>query len=318
LPSFSSEPVASRSAAAPAQPGSGRPARALAAAAIESLRPYQWLKSALVFVPLAAAHRLGEAALVMRAVHAFVAFSLCASAVYLLNDLRDAPADRLHPHKRDRPIAAGRLPGTLALALAPVLLAGAAAAVWPLGAAPAAAIALYLVVMIAYTLRLKAVVLLDALVLAGGYALRVLTGALAVHIPPSARLLAFCIFLFFSLALVKRYAELALLRLRFGPAAHARAYLLDDQEFVLALGTACGALSVLVLALYMSSSTVERLYTRSGFIWVTCVLLLYWISHMWLTAHRGRMTDDPLVFAIKSPLSLTLVLLMGVTAWLAV
>jgi len=296
----------------------GRGAGTLLPAALESLRPYQWLKNALVFVPLAAAHRLGEPQLLLRALEAFVAFSLCASAIYLLNDLGDAAADRMHPHKRLRPIASGRLPRSVALSLMAALLVAAAAAAWPLGARPGAALATYVVVMIAYTVRLKAIVLLDALILAGGYALRVLAGGLAVAIIPSARLLAFCIFLFFSLALVKRYAELALLRLRDGPAAHARAYLLEDQELIVALGTSCGALSVLVLALYMSSETVERLYSRAGFIWFTCVLLLYWISHMWLMAHRGRMTDDPLVFALKNRVSVILIVLMGATAWLAV
>lgn len=298
----------------PTQRDGGR----LLRAALETLRPYQWLKNALVFVPLAAAHRLAELALLKRTVEEFIAFSLCASAVYLMNDLRDAQADRQHPHKRLRPIASGRLPSGVACALVPVLLIASATAAWPLGAKPAAALAAYLGLMIAYTLRVKAIVLLDALVLAGGYALRVLAGGLAVAIIPSPRLLAFCIFLFFSLALVKRYAELALLRLRDGPAAHARAYLLEDQEFIVALGTSCGALSVLVLALYMSSETVVRLYSRGGFIWLTCVLLLYWISHMWLTAHRGRMTDDPLVFAVKDRLSAALILLMGATAWIAV
>jgi 4-hydroxybenzoate polyprenyltransferase len=290
----------------------------LLGAALESLRPYQWLKNTLVFVPLAAAHRLGEPQLLARAAQAFIAFSLCASAVYLLNDLHDASADRMHPHRSQRPIASGRLPRSLALALVPVLLAATLAAAWPLGVKAGAALAAYLALMIVYTLRIKAIVLLDALVLASGYALRVLAGGLAVAILPSARLLAFCIFLFFSLALVKRYAELALLRLRDGPAAHARAYLLEDQEFIVALGTSCGALSVLVLALYMSSETVARLYSRAGFIWLTCVLLLYWISHMWLMAHRGRMTDDPLVFAVKNRVSAVLIVLMGATAWLAI
>jgi 4-hydroxybenzoate polyprenyltransferase len=295
-----------------------RHAGALLGAALESLRTHQWLKNTLVFVPLAAAHRLGELPLLARAAEAYLAFSLCASTVYLLNDLHDASADRTHPHKRLRPIASGRLPRSAALGLVPALLLATLAAAWPLGVKPGAALAAYLALMIAYTLRLKEIVLLDALVLAGGYALRVLTGGLAVAILPSARLLAFCIFLFFSLALLKRYAELALRRVRDGASAHARAYLLEDQELVLALGTSCGALSVLVLALYMSSETVTRLYSRAEFIWLTCILLLYWISHMWLTAHRGRMTDDPLVFAVKNRVSAALIVLMGVTAWLAV
>jgi 4-hydroxybenzoate polyprenyltransferase len=269
-------------------------------------------------VPLAAAHRLNDLNLLMAAARAFAAFSLCASSIYLLNDVRDAQADRLHPHKRDRPVASGRLPRSFALGLAPLLFVAAGLAVLPLGMQATGVLGLYFVLMTAYTLRLKQIVLLDALVLAAGYALRVGLGGLAVSIRPSPRLLAFCIFLFFSLALVKRYAELSLLRLRDGPATHARAYLLEDREFIMALGTCCGGLSVLVLALYMSLGTVEQLYTRSELIWLTCVLLLYWISHLWLMAHRGRMTDDPLVFALKDRVSLFLAILMGVTAWLAV
>jgi 4-hydroxybenzoate polyprenyltransferase len=310
-------PVTDESRAAP----TGEPhhsAVSVAIAAIEVLRPYQWLKNALVFVPLAAAHRLGEVVLLGAATRAFVAFGLCASSIYVLNDLWDASADRLHPHKRRRPIASGRLPRSWAVGLVPVLLVGTVATAVPLGPRFIAVLGLYFALMIAYTLRLKTIVLLDALVLAGGYALRLVAGGLAVAIPPSPQLLAFCIFLFFSLALVKRYAELALLRCRDGSAAHARAYLLEDQEFIVALGTSSGVMSALVLALYMSSGKLQHFYRSSEFIWLACVLLLYWISHIWLTAHRGRMTDDPLVFAVKDRLSLILIILMGVTAWLAV
>jgi 4-hydroxybenzoate polyprenyltransferase len=313
----SASPVAQEPPASPV----GEPrhsAVSVAVAAIECLRPYQWLKNMLVFVPLAAAHRLAEVDLLGAAACAFVAFGLCASSIYLLNDLWDASADRLHPHKRHRPIASGRLPRSVAIGLVPAVLAGTLAAALPLGPRVVAVLGLYFVLMIAYTLRLKTIVLLDALVLAGGYALRLVVGGLAVAVRPSPQLLAFCIFLFFSLALVKRYAELALLRCRDGSAAHARAYLLEDQEFIVALGVSTGVLSVLVLALYMSSGELEHFYRSSQFIWLTCVLLLYWISHVWLTAHRGRMTDDPLVFAVKDRVSLVLIVLMGITAWLAV
>ncbi len=252
------------------------------------------------------------------ATRAWVAFTLCASSIYVINDLRDAAADRSHPHKRNRPIAAGRLPTRIAAALALLLFVGAIAAVVPLGLHASAALGLYFCLMVAYSLRLKAIVLLDALVLAAGYALRVLEGGFAVNIRPSPRLLAFCIFLFFSLALLKRYAELALLRLRDGPTTHARAYLLEDQEYIMALGCSSGVLSVLVLALYMGMGNVERLYSRSELIWVTAVLFLYWISYMWLMAHRARMTDDPLVFALKNPTSGILILSIAATAWLAV
>ena len=204
------------------------------------------------------------------------------------------------------------------MVVAVLLLAAGIATALPLGLRTTATLLTYFALMTGYSRRLKSIVLLDALVLGCGYALRVVAGAFAVGILPSARLVGFCIFLFFSLALLKRYAELALLRLRDGPAAHTRAYLLEDQEFILVLGVSCGALSALVLDLYLSSEAAARLYSHSGFILIDCVLLLYWVSHMWLIAHRGRMTDDPLVFALKDRVSLLLIILMGLTAWLAV
>jgi 4-hydroxybenzoate polyprenyltransferase len=288
-----------------------------AAAALESLRPHQWLKNLLVFVPLAAAHRLADPTLLGLGVRTFIAFSLCASAIYLLNDLHDLEADRAHPHKCLRPIPSGRLPKSLAIALVCVLLTASWIMAAAIGPDILAVLVVYPVLMVAYTLRLKAIILLDAFVLATGYALRVFAGALAVDLAPSARLLAFCIFLFFSLALLKRYAELGLMKLRDGPAAHARGYQVQDQEFVLTLGISCGALSVLVLALYLGTVDLDRSHLRSQLTWGTCVLLLYWISYMWLTAHRGRMTDDPLVFAIRNRASVMLLSLMAVTAWLA-
>jgi len=287
-------------------------------AALETMRPYQWLKNLLVFVPLMAAHQLTNISLLGAVVCSFVAFSLCASGIYVFNDFHDAPADRLHPHKRNRPIVTGALPRPVAIGLVPLLLAGAIAACIPLGPRVGAILVGYAVLMIAYSLKLKQIVLLDALVLAVGFALRVLLGAVAVDILPSFQLLAFCTFLFFSLALVKRYAELTLLRLRDGSVARARAYRLEDQELILALGVGCGILSILALTQYMGTSQGEIPYSRSAFIWISSALLLYWISHVWLTAHRGRMTDDPLVFAIKDRVSQVLIVLIGLAAWHAV
>src|SRR5262249_40884719 len=150
----------------------------VAVAAVESLRPHQWLKNLLVFVPLAAAHQLANPVLLGFAVRAFLAFSLGASAVYLLNDLHDVAADQSHPRKRLRPIPSGRLPKSFAIAMAPALLAGASIAALSVGADVLAALVVYQLLMAAYTWRLKAVALLDAFVLATGYAMRVFTGAL--------------------------------------------------------------------------------------------------------------------------------------------
>jgi hypothetical protein len=198
----------------------GRAANAasLIGAVLESMRPYQWLKNVLVFIPLAATHRLGESELLHAAACAFVAFSLSASSIYVFNDLHDAPADRLHPHKYRRPIASGRLPRSMALGLLPVLLASALAACLPLGPFVAGLLASYVALMIVYSIKLKTIVLLDALILAAGYGFRIVVGAVAVDIHPCPALLGFCTFFFFSLVLVKRYTELMLLRVRDGPA----------------------------------------------------------------------------------------------------
>jgi 4-hydroxybenzoate polyprenyltransferase len=284
---------------------------------LEALRPYQWLKNLLVFVPLAAAHRLGEGVLLLHAIQGFVAFSLCSSSVYILNDLHDVSSDRLHPYKSRRPIAAGRVPRGLAMGLVPVLLTAGLVVAAPLGAGAVGVLAGYFALMVAYSLGLKDIVLLDVLVLATGYAARVLLGALAVRILPSSWLFAFCIFFFFSLALLKRYAEISVRQVREGQHAHARAYLLEDQSLLVAFGVASGYLSVLVLALYTSTLTAGQLYRHPAVIWLSCTLLMYWISHLWLVAHRGGMPDDPLRFLLQDPLSWILIPLMGATAWLA-
>ena len=287
-------------------------------AALETIRPYQWLKNLLVFLPLAAAHRLGEREVLGAAACIFAAFSLCASGIYVFNDLHDASADRLHPHKRYRPIASGALPRSIAIGLVPALLGGAIAACLPLGPRVAAILASYAALMVAYSFRFKSIVLLDALVLAAGYALRVVAGGAAVDIRPSPQLLEFCVLIFFSLALLKRYAELALLQARDGPAARARAYRPEDQEVILALGSSSGILSVLVLTQFLLTAPIEQFDSHPEIMGITFVLLLYWISYAWLTARRGRMTDDPLVFAIKDRVSQVLIALMGAAAWLAV
>ena len=179
-------------------------------------------------------------------------------------------------------------------------------------------LAVYYLLNIAYSLRLKYVVILDVLVLAVLYTLRIIAGSAAVGIWPSPWLLAFCMFLFFSLALVKRYAELMAMGAVEGPSAKARAYELDDAELLASLGGGAGYVAVLVLALYINSETSHALYSRQELLWIVCVLLLYWISHLWLMAHRKRMHDDPLVFAVHNPVSRTLIVLMALVVIAAI
>jgi 4-hydroxybenzoate polyprenyltransferase len=292
--------------------------RANLAEYFNALRPQHWLKNLLVFVPVFAAHRFYETALLGRAVLAFVAFCCCASSGYLFNDLVDLSADRHYPTKRLRPFASGRLPISYALAMVPALVVLGCVLGVLVSRLLLVFLLLYFALTLTYSLYLKKVVLLDVIVLAGLYALRIMTGGAAVAIWPSEWLLAFSNFLFLSLALVKRYGELVVMRSVDGDHARARSYEISDAELLASMGTASGYIAVLVLALYIRSSTARALYGRHEFIWLLCPLLLYWVGYIWLVAHRGRMHDDPLVFALRDRISLILIVLMSCTALLAI
>lgn len=283
-----------------------------------ALRPHHWLKNLLLFTPLFAAHLLTDPVAVGHAILAFIAFSLCASSVYLLNDLMDLEADRHHPHKRMRPIPAGRVPLGLVLGGIPLLLLYGLGLGLMLPAGFLLALVCYLGLNLAYSLHLKAVPILDVLLLAGFYTLRIIAGSVAASVWLSTWLLAFSMFLFLSLALVKRYAELMAMRAVEGARARSRGYRLDDAELLASLGGGAGYLAVLVLALYIDSATSHALYDRPQILWAVCILLLYWISYLWLKAHRRLMDDDPLVFAMRDPVSRALIALMALAVLIAV
>ena len=285
---------------------------------LKALRVHHWLKNLLLFTPLVASHQINEPASLAHAVLAFFAFSLCASGVYLLNDLMDLEADRHHPHKRERPIPSGRVSLGMLLVGLPVLLATGLGLSLMLSWRFVAVMGGYLVLNLAYSLRIKAVPILDVLVLAGLYTLRIIAGSVATAVSLSAWLLAFSMFLFLSLALVKRYAELMAMRAVDGARARARGYQLDDAELLASLGGGAGYLAVLVLALYIDTDASHALYDRPQALWAVCVLLLYWISYLWLMAHRKRMDDDPLVFAVRDPVSRVLMALMALAVLIAV
>ena len=265
--------------------------------ALRSLRPHQWAKNLLVFVPLIASHRLGELDAVLMSLAAFVSFCLLASSAYLLNDLLDLPADRAHPRKRLRPLASGQLPIPAGAALMLACLAGGAAVAATLPAAFQGTLAAYLLLTIAYSLGLKRVAILDLVSLSLLYTTRIVCGGFALGAPVSFWLLAFAMFFFFSLALLKRYAELIALE-RDAPVP-GRGYAAHDAEVVLAIGTASAMVSALVLALYINGETAKALYSRPEALWMLCPLLLYWISRVWLLAARGQMHDDPVLFALR-------------------
>lgn len=284
----------------------------------KALRLHQWLKNVLVFVPLLAAHRVHEPALLLQAALAYLTFGLCASSVYLLNDLLDLPIDREHPRKRLRPFAAGTLPvlaGALAvpaLLILAFLLAG--IALPPLFAG---ILLSYFVLTLTYSLFLKQIAMLDTVALAALYTLRIIAGAAATAIVPTFWLLAFSMFIFLSLALVKRHTELLAMQDMGQNAARGRGYQVGDLQLLQALGSASGYSSVLVLALYINNGANPALYRHPEVIWLLCPLLLYWISRVWLKTHRGDMHDDPVIFAIQDRVSQMLIGISAVIVWLA-
>lgn len=262
-----------------------------------AIRVHQWLKNLLVLVPLLAAHKFADTIPVASALMAFVAFSLCASGVYVLNDLLDLPADRQHPRKRTRPFASGRVPVLHGLLASPLLTLAGLAIAWQVGFVFTLVLGLYYLLTLAYSLRLKQVQMLDVTVLAGLYTLRIIGGAKAIDVPLSFWLLAFSMFIFLSLAMLKRYIELHGLLASGRQHASGRGYRTDDLPLMQSLGGASGYIAVLVLALYINSPESLALYSRPEVLWLLCPLLLYWVGRAWAIAHRGGMHDDPVVFA---------------------
>jgi 4-hydroxybenzoate polyprenyltransferase len=271
---------------------------------VKALRVHQWAKNVLVFVPALAAHKGLQLELLVQAVLGFVAFSLCASSVYVLNDLLDLDSDRQHPTKRRRPFASGDLPVRVGAVMAPVLLvAGFSVALLLLPLPFVGLLATYYVATFAYSLHLKQVMVLDVVVLAGLYTVRIFGGSLATGVPTSSWLFTFSMFLFLSLALVKRLSEVRRLRLANEEATPGRGYLSSDYEQLASLGAASGYISVLVLAFYITSKEVTVLYAHPERLWLLCPVMLYWVSRVWLLAHRGQVNEDPLVFALRDKVS---------------
>lgn len=269
----------------------------------KALRVHQWAKNVLVFVPVLASHQLTNGRLMLQAGLAFLSFSLCASSVYIVNDCLDLESDRRHPRKRNRPFASGNLSIPFGLALAAACLLGGVLLAFALPQLFLIVLAGYLVLTTAYSFYLKQFVLLDVIVLAQLYTVRVYGGGAATGVEPSHWLLTFSLFLFLSLALVKRFTELRLMSQAEGKELHGRGYWVTDMEHISSIGTASGLLAVLVLALYISSKDVLLLYTHADVLWLVCPVMLYWISRVWMLAYRNRMDDDPVVFAVKDPKS---------------
>ena len=268
------------------------------------LRMHQWLKNLLLFIAPLAANQTPSADLSRMLLLAFFSFSLCASAVYIANDLFDLDSDRHHPRKRLRPFASGRVSVAKGVVLFPLLLLNAFLFAIPIGSAFVGWLLFYFLLTCAYSWGLKRVVLIDCLVLAMLYTVRIIAGAAAAGIALSFWLLAFSVFLFLSLAFVKRYAELKTHADDGRDHAHGRGYWISDAPLVQSLGITSGYAALVVLALYLNSDAVVKLYQQPVVMWSAVPVMLFWISWMWMKAHRGEMHDDPLLFAVRDKASL--------------
>ena len=284
---------------------------------LKLFRIHQYAKNALVFVPLLTAQKFSASSLLL-SVGAFLAFSLCASSVYILNDLVDVAADREHPTKKARPLAAGVVPPFQGIAAAALLFC--AGMILGLTVSP-----LFLTVLVAYfgltsayTFSLKRKMLVDVIALAMLYTIRVIGGAAAIAVPISEWLLAFSMFIFTALALIKRYTELSIRLDGDLPDPPNRNYKARDLPIVAALAASAGFNAVTVFALYVSSDTVHRLYRRPFLLWLICPILMFWIGRALMLAHRRMMDDDPIVFALKDWRSRICVGLVGCILLLAI
>ena len=284
---------------------------------IRTLRLHQWLKNTLVFLPLALSHQLDNPTLIVNALIAFLCFGLCASSVYILNDLLDLTSDRQHRSKFRRPFAAGDIPLLNGLLLSPVLLLCAFSLATTLPTTFIIILALYYLCTGLYSFVLKRIMLVDVILLAALYTLRIISGAAAVSVVPSFWLLAFSMFLFFSLAVVKRYTELDYLRNAGIEQSEGRGYYAQDLSMMAMFGCASAFLSVMVFALYINNEETRNQYLTPELLWLICPLLLYMVTRIWLLAARGKIEEDPIVFALKDRVSQMVTLICGLLLWLA-
>ncbi len=269
-------------------------------ACLRALRPQQWVKNLLLVVPVLTAHRAADAAVMIDTVVAFIVFSMVASGGYLINDLRDREADGKHPVKRFRPIASGQVSPAIAIAAAIGLIVIALSAAWfALPRKFSLLTAAYLVATLSYSLGLKRRMLVDIMLLAGLYTLRILAGGAATGIEISFWLLAFSMFVFLSLAMVKRYAELRRLMAINEQRTSGRGYHVIDIPILRTAGVCSGYLAILVFCLYINEAAiVTNLYPSPQVLWFCAPVMLYWVTRVWFVAERGAMHEDPIVFAL--------------------
>lgn len=283
---------------------------------LRAMRPHQWAKNLLVFVPLLLSHSIAIPRLLI-ALLAFCCFSLTASATYIVNDLLDIESDRRHPQKQLRPFASGNLSALSGIGVSLALLALAIACARPLPFTFSAWLLLYFAMTLAYSAYLKRIPLVDVLVLSGLYTLRLLAGSAATGTPISHWLGSFSVFLFFSLAIVKRFTELENLNASGSKPRNGRGYVLADINQLRSFGTSSAFAAVVIFSIYISGNDVTKLYRNPTLLWLIMPLMVLWLCRVWLLASRGELHEDPVVFALTDYVSLLIGVAAAVVALLA-
>lgn len=285
----------------------------------KALRLHQWVKNILLFIPLLTSHQYMNPDLLWKCVLAFFAFGMCASATYLINDLADLDSDRCHKKKKYRPLAAGTLSIRRALLIITLLLSASAVLAYYIEPVFLFALGVYIVVTLAYSLILKRLQTVDIITLASLYTLRIVAGGMAVGIWPSFWLLAFSMFLFLCLALIKRISEI--LKTDAGGEVKklsGRGYYTSDIQILTSLASSSGLLAILVFAMYLNSEEVVVLYQMPYLLWMVCPVLLYWIVRILIMSSRGQIDEDPIVFALKDRRSWLVGFIIGVILLLSI
>jgi len=285
---------------------------------IKAIRAYQWLKNLLIFIPIITSHSFNSLNLMLLTITAFFAFSMIASSGYIVNDLLDLNSDRIHPRKRFRPFASGRLSIRSGVALSLILFTIGIIVASRLNYSFFITVLIYFITSLSYSLYLKKIALYDVFILALLYSIRVIAGGLVSGISISFWLIAFSTFLFLSLAFVKRYSELMNIKSKTDLMERGREYFTTDLNLLQIMGIVSGFMSVVVFALYINSPEVIRLYTHAQILWGISLLFLFWISRIWIITNRGEMTDDPILFAVKDAKSYFIFIMIGLMLLLAI
>jgi len=283
----------------------------------KAVRPHQWAKNLLISLPLLCSHSL-TAGKVLAALAAFCCFSLAASSAYLINDLLDVEADRRHPRKSMRPFAAGDLTGLTGISVAAIFLTVGLVGAALLPGRFFAWLLIYLAATLAYSLYLKRIALVDVLVLSGLYSVRMLAGGSVTQTPISHWLAGFSMFLFLSLAIVKRFAELENLRASNDLPKNGRGYLVTDLDQLRSFGTASAYAAAVIFAIYITGPDVVKLYHQPRLLWLSVPLIILWLNRVWLLASRGKLNEDPVAFALTDPMSQAIGIAVVILSLLAI